>query len=278
MAIRTADFDYVRELVKQHAAIVLETGKEYLVENRLAPVAKEHGCESLEIFIDKLRTRQLPDKSQDRVIQALTTNETYFFRDLHPFEALKLEILPKLIGLRASQKSLRIWSAASSTGQEAYSICMTLKEHFPSTLNWRIDILGADLSDAVLAKAKEGKYTQLEVNRGLPAPLLFKYFEKRDDHFFVKEELRRMVRFMPMNLIKPWMPLPLMDIVFIRNVLIYFDIETKKKSSPTSATSSPPAATSSSARQKPLLTSTPTTSTCRSIKPSSISLKPEPNP
>lgn len=163
-----------------------------------------------------------------KAIDALTTNETFFFRDFQPFEALRKVILPRLLEQRAAQRKLTIWSAACSTGQEPYSLAMLLRENFPQLAQWNLSILATDLSPTVLTQARAGSYNQFEVNRGLPAPLLFKYFRKQDDRWFVKDELKQGIEFRAMNLIEPWPLFPPFDIILIRNVMIYFDVPTKQ--------------------------------------------------
>jgi chemotaxis protein methyltransferase CheR len=227
-AISTTDFDFVSTLVYSHSAIVLERGKEYLVESRLGSLAEREGFKSLPALIDALRKDRSRGPLQAKAVDAMTTNETYFFRDFHPFEALKRHILPALIGERRSTRRLGIWSGACSTGQEPYTIAMILREHFPELASWRIDIVGTDISPTVLARAKSGIYSQTEINRGLPAALLIKYFDKKGDAWQIKSEIRNMVDFRPLNLIAPWPILPPLDLVFLRNVMIYFDVETKK--------------------------------------------------
>ncbi|MCC6232374.1 MAG: protein-glutamate O-methyltransferase CheR [Verrucomicrobiales bacterium] len=216
------------EFARTNAAIVLESGKEYLVESRLSPIARQQGHESLDAFVEHLRSGRAPADLRQIVLDALTTNETSFFRDFHPFETLKKEILPRIVQERAAMRKLTVWSAASSTGQEAYTIAMVIREHFPQLRDWTVNIIGTDLSSAVLKQAQDGRYSQLEVNRGLPAPLLIKYFAKDGDRWKVKDDLRKMVDFRPMNLVQPWPVLPPFDVIFIRNVMIYFDVETKK--------------------------------------------------
>jgi len=228
MSISKADFDYVSQMVRGHAAIVLEAGKEYLVENRLTPLAEQEGYESLGHFIAKLRSEPGLNGLHHKCIDAMTTNETSFFRDFHPFEALRKEILPKLISQRAATRQLTIWSAACSTGQEPYTLAMILAEHFPQLFDWKINIIATDLSPTVLKTAGEGHYSQFEVNRGLPASYLVKYFTKQGDRWLIKPELKKNIQFRPMNLVQPWPILPPFDLVFIRNVMIYFDVETKK--------------------------------------------------
>lgn len=227
MPIDNFSFAFVADLVRREAAIVLEPGKEYLVESRLLPVARREKFPDLATFLAAVM--RSPEKSPMRylVVDALTTNETLFFRDFHPFEALRTVVFPELLPKRAHVRKLNIWSAAASTGQEAYSIAMLLREHFPETATWDIKILGTDLSTTTIAQARSGSYSQLEVNRGLPAVYLAKYFTKCDERWMVNADLRKMVEFKQMNLIVPWPMLPAFDLIFIRNVLIYFDTTTK---------------------------------------------------
>jgi len=166
--------------------------------------------------------------THEKVVEALTTNETSFFRDIGPFEALRNQIFPELLASRAASRSLNIWCAASSSGQEPYSIAILVKEFFREHPGWMVRILATDISNQILAKAKTARFTQLEVGRGLPAPLLLKYFEKLGLEWQLKDEIRRMVEFRQMNLTQPWPPLHRMDVIFLRNVLIYFSVEAKK--------------------------------------------------
>jgi chemotaxis protein methyltransferase CheR len=228
MALSSANFQYIQEFARDTAAIVLEPGKEYLVETRLGPIAKQSGFNTLDDFINQLKSNRAVTPFHDQTIDALTTNETSFFRDFHPFETLRQHVLPRLIEQRAGLRKLSIWSAASSTGQEPYTLGLLLKEHFPQLAGWNISILATDLSPTVLAQAKQGTYSQLEVNRGLPAPYLVKYFNKVDTKWVVKDEVKKLIEYRQMNLVKPWPIMPVFDIVFIRNVMIYFDVETKK--------------------------------------------------
>ena len=228
MGITSKDFEYVAGLARAGAAIVLEPGKEYLVESRLDPVARQAGFPSLESFLEALRTKKLNGEMHARVIDALTTNETYFFRDFHPFEALRKHIVPEILTSRSATRRLTIWSAACSAGQEPYSLAMLLREHFPQLAGWEVKIVATDLSPTVLSQAREGKYSQLEVNRGLPAPYLIKYFTRRDNCWFIQDQLKTLIEFRPMNLAQPWPLLPPFDLIFIRNVMIYFDTETKR--------------------------------------------------
>jgi chemotaxis protein methyltransferase CheR len=226
-AMTETDFDFVRRLVYQRSAIVLEPGKEYLVESRLAPIVRDNGLGSISELVGKLRGPGAALLERD-VIEAMTTNETSFFRDLWPFEVLKADVLPDLIAKRQTTRTLTIWCAASSTGQEPYSISMLIREHFPALGGWNVKILATDLSSEVLEKAKEARYSQLEVGRGMPAALLVKYFERHGLDWQLKPEIRRSVEFRQMNLAEPWPALPPADLVMVRNVLIYFDTDTKK--------------------------------------------------
>ena len=228
MALGEQDLSYVRTLVYDASAIVIEPGKEYLVEARLDPLAREAGFASLGQLVTHLRGT-VRNGLHARVVEAMTTNETTFFRDVHPFELLKAEVLPRLLEARKASKRVTIWCGASSTGQEPYTIAMLLREHFSGLADWRISIVATDLSTAVLERAKAGVYSHLEVNRGLPAPLLVKYFEKAGASFRLKPEITRMVEFRSLNLTASWPSLGPVDIVFLRNVLIYFDVPTKKK-------------------------------------------------
>ncbi|MFN8547378.1 MAG: protein-glutamate O-methyltransferase CheR [Candidatus Eisenbacteria bacterium] len=227
MAMNPNDFAQICKLVLSRSAIVLETGKEYLVESRLVPLAKRKGYDSLEGLCADLRSNRTAGLA-DAVVEAMTTNETSFFRDLHPFDALKKEILPTLIESRSNERRLRIWSAASSSGQEIYSIGMLVRESFPQLATWDVKYLATDLSTEMVARSEQGLYSQLEVNRGLPAAHLIKYFTKDGVHWQIKPELRQAIEFRALNLAEEWRAIPDMDVVFLRNVLIYFSAETKK--------------------------------------------------
>lgn len=227
MAISPQDFEYIQTLVRERSAIVLESGKEYLAESRLTPVARGLGLTTLGELVGKLRSDPRGSLSC-RVIEAMTTNETSFFRDLQPFEALRTTIIPEFVKARAADRTLNLWCAASSSGQEPYTIAMVLRENFPQLLEWRIRFLATDISTQMLQRCREGIYSQLEVNRGLPAKYMVKYFEKRGTEWQIHKSLRDMVEFTELNLAGNWPALPQFDIVFIRNVLIYFDLPTKR--------------------------------------------------
>ncbi len=227
MPIDAVDFNYVRKLVREQSAIVLDDHKGYLVEARLAPLVRQHGCASIKDLLRGLRDRQ-PNRLHRQVVEAMTTNETSFYRDRHPFEALKRHILPELIEKRAGTRALNIWCNACSSGQEPYSIAMLLREHFPNLVTWDVRLLATDLSIEILEKAKAGRFSKMEVNRGLPITLLIKYFENEGLEWRIRQMIRERVEFRPMNLIESWPHLSPMDIVFLRNVLIYFDVPTKR--------------------------------------------------
>ena len=226
MSLTTHDFDYVRGIVRQHSAIALDDSKTYLAETRLVALAHREGVTSVSELVARLRA----DRGEElkwKVVEAMTTNETSFFRDLLPFEMLQKVLVPDLIQRRARQRSLNIWSAACSTGQEPYSLAMLLRDHFPELRSWQTRIVASDLSTEVLARARKGRFTQLEINRGVPAHLLVRYFKRQGLDWFVAEEISRMIDFQVINLIGPWPHLVPMDIILLRNVLIYFEAEAK---------------------------------------------------
>ncbi|MEM9159556.1 MAG: protein-glutamate O-methyltransferase CheR [Verrucomicrobiota bacterium] len=226
--ISDTDFKYVSDLACRNSAIILNESKKYLVESRLEPLAKKMGYVTLAELVKALRDESQFGRLHAETIDALTTNETYFFRDFHPFDALKRTLIPELIEKNRATKTLSIWCAACSSGQEPYSIAMTIRENFPELAHWKVSITATDLSPTVLERAKEGRYNQIEVNRGLPANLLIKYFKKEGDEWAINSSLRDMIQFRELNLIKPWPVFPPFDFIFIRNVLIYFDVETKR--------------------------------------------------
>jgi len=229
MPISAAEFDYVRTLIRERAGIALEPGKEYLVESRLDPLARQEGFPTLAHFISSLKSSPFAGGLHHKVVQAMTTNETSFFRDVRPFEVLKTMVLPELVNKRSAQRALNFWCAAASTGQEPYSVAMVMREAASTLLpTWNFRFIATDISTEVLARAIQGRYSQLEVNRGLPASLLVKYFQQEGNEWQIKAEIRRMVEFREINLTEPWSTLPPMDLVFMRNVLIYFSVETKK--------------------------------------------------
>jgi len=225
MSLSQSDFNFVSALVRREAAIVLAPGKEYLVEARLIPVARSVGAASVADFLADLQRRPNPT-NQRKIIDALTTNETSWFRDREPFSALTDVVLPELIKSRGTARKVRLWSAASSSGQEAYSLAITLQENLPT--GWNYEIMGSDISTEMIKRAETAEYSQVEVNRGLPASQLVQYFERAGAHWRITPGLRRNVSFKLMNLTAPLPPLPPFDVIFLRNVLIYFDVATKK--------------------------------------------------
>lgn len=221
------DYKYFEELLKRESGLVITLEKTYLLESRLLPVATKFAVQGLAGIAAKLRSGDLALKCA--VVEAMTTNETSFFRDNTPFLRLKNDLLPFYIKNRPS-KTLRIWSAACSSGQEPYSIAMTFKEMAPQLAGWKFDIVATDLSNDILAQAKSGIYSQFEVQRGLPIQHLVKYFSQQaDSRWEIKQELRDMISFRTANLLQDLSALGQFDIVFCRNVLIYFDVPTKAK-------------------------------------------------
>lgn len=223
MTLSHEAFEYVASLVRQQAAIMLEPGKEYLVESRLTPLAAKAGHGSLDAYIAAVRAS--PGRETEAIVDALTTNETSWFRDATPFTALTDIAVPNLRARRGHLTRLNVWSAACSTGQEPYSIAMTLQDKEPALA---VNVLATDLSRTVLERAQAGRYNQLEVNRGLPASSLVKHFTRDGADWTLSDEVRRSVRFAQHNLLLPPPPGGPFDVVFLRNVLIYFDIPTKK--------------------------------------------------
>ncbi len=227
MAMSHEDAAFVRDLVYQQSAVALDESKQYLLEMRLTPAARDAGLDDIAGLVADARGGS--QEANRRIVEALVTHETSFFRDHHPFEALRNDVLPALIEARSRSRILNIWSAACSSGQEAYSIAMTILEHFPRLASWPVRIIGTDISQSIVDHASAGSFRQLEVNRGLPAHLLLKYFDRDGSEWRIKPDVKRLVEFRQLNLLDRWNLLPFPDIVFMRNVLIYFDIETKKK-------------------------------------------------
>lgn len=228
MAITSADFDYLQRMVYDASAIVLEKGKEYLLESRLMPIAQKSDFKSIRELVAYLIANPSDRRIRADLIEAMTTNETLWFRDIHPFEALRKVVIPELIEQRSATRSLNIWSAACSTGQEPYSLAIMLRENFPELSAWNVRIVATDISPKVLARAVEGAYMQVEVDRGLSPQLKAKYFVQKENMWHVRPELKKILEFREINLTKAWPMMPTFDIVFIRNVLIYFDVDTKR--------------------------------------------------
>ncbi len=221
------DFDYIVKLLSSQSGLVINKDKIYLLESRLMPVAYRN---KLQTMSDLIKAVRAGDRGLiQEVIEAMTTNESFFFRDMKPFDQFKELVLPYFLEKRAMRKKLRIWCAAASSGQEPYSIAMLLKEHSSKIQGWNIEIIGTDISLNILDKAKSGKYTRFEVQRGLPINYLIKYFKNEGEYWFINDEIKNMVQFKPYNLLEDLRPLGFFDVVFCRNVLIYFDLENKKK-------------------------------------------------
>ena len=219
------DYDYLRKLLKDRSGLVLSADKQYLVESRLSPLARKAGVATLGELVAKLKgnnERMIVD-----VVEAMTTNESFFYRDKIPFDHFRDAIMPGLMAARAKERRIRIWCAAASTGQEPYSLAMSIKEMKQKLGGWRVEILATDLSTEVLEKAKAGVYSQFEVQRGLPIQLLVKYFSQVGDTWQIAPDIRAMVQYRPLNLLTDFSNLGRFDLVFCRNVLIYFDQETK---------------------------------------------------
>lgn len=228
MPASAVNFQYVRDFVYRQAAIVLDDGQGYLVDSRLGALAQREGYSSVDDLVGRLR-RGEPETLPAKVVEAMTTNETSFFRDAAPFEAMRKRVIPELLNARAATRGLRIWSAAASTGQEPYSLALLLREHFPQLDNWNVRVLGTDINGAVLERAREARYRQLEVNRGLPAAMLIKYFQREGVDWQLAPEVKRVAYFEQLNLLDPWTRVGPCDVIFLRNVLIYFDLPTRKQ-------------------------------------------------
>ena len=224
--MKPEDFDFISALLKERSGLVLTKEKTYLLESRLMPVARKGGLKSLDELIETIRKTK-PEPLIRDVTDAMTTNESFFFRDTKPFDLFRDYTLAYLLSARAPKKSIRIWCAAASTGQEPYSIAMVIKEAAAKFVGWKTEIVGTDLSREVLERARSGLYSQFEVQRGLPITYLIKYFEKKEDQWQIKPDLRAMVQYKELNLLHDMKPLGAFDVVFCRNVLIYFDQQTK---------------------------------------------------
>ncbi len=228
MNIICEDFNYIQCFLKEKAGIAIEEDKRYLVESRLTPILKNEGFSNYKDLILKLKFERFGDFHQ-KVIEAMTTNETSFFRDSHPFESFKNIIIPELIEKKKMERGLNIWSAACSTGQEAYSLAMIINELSHNFYQWDIKIYASDISKEVIEKAEKGLYNQIEINRGMPQAMLSKYFRNENDYWKIKDEIKKMVNFMQVNLVCQWPNLPRQDIIFLRHVLIYFDLHTRRE-------------------------------------------------
>jgi len=227
----SVDYGYLRQLVFGLSQNVLDPSRDYMFETRLTKLLRNQGMTQLEELIQHLKVRKNPVLERS-IAEAMTINETSFFRDGRPFELLRTELLPKLIEARRPARSLRFWSAASSTGQEAYSLGMLIQEHFPQIAGWNIRIEGTDICSEVVEKAQAGRYHRIEMNRGLPARFVVRYFDHVGEDWTVKPELRKMCNFRQANLCTTSLPFNRIDdrfdVIFLRNVMLYFSQDTRK--------------------------------------------------
>lgn len=221
------DFEIYKDLLKQKSGLVLTQDKSYLIESRLNPIAKKWGYDNIMAMTNVLRGVPPNDLVVD-IVEAMTTNETSFFRDKKPFDIFKETVLPYYLEKASARKELKIWCAAASSGQEPYSLAMLLKEEAAKLPGWRFHITATDISHDILEQAKEGVYTQFEVQRGLPIDLLLKYFTQNGDKWSVNDDIKSMIKYKYFNLLENMAVMGKFDIIFCRNVLIYFDSETKK--------------------------------------------------
>lgn len=226
--MKVEDFDMFCTLLRQRSGLVLTPDKAYLLESRLMPVSRKWSMKGLDELASTVRAKRDEALLRD-ITEAMTTNESSFFRDQKPFDQFKAVVLPHLLANRAAKRTFRIWSAACSSGQEAYSLAMMLNEEGPKLAGWRIEIVGTDLSTEMVNKARAGLYTQFEVQRGLPITMLVKYFKQVGDKWQLNDEIRQKVQYKEYNLLTDLTPLGQFDVIFCRNVLIYFDQPTKGK-------------------------------------------------
>jgi chemotaxis protein methyltransferase CheR len=226
MKVSPVQFAFLRDLLRRRTGVVIDDSKQYLVVARLLPIVRQRVIPSLDTLVDRIR--KTGDKALEKdVLNAMMTHETSFFRDKSPYETLR-QLVTEMIPKRSAHRQLVIWSAACSTGQEPYSMAMLLNEHFPDLVaTWRIRIIATDISEPVLARAREGVFSELETNRGLPAELLKKYFRPLQGKWSIVQECRRLVEFRVLNLNGPWPAFPPCDVIFLRNVMLYFDVPTR---------------------------------------------------
>ena len=228
--MNSVEFEYLKQMLYERSGLVVTPEKGYLIESRLMPIARRRGIENVGTLIEELR-RTRDENTLVQIVDAMTTNETMFFRDGWPFERFRSNLLPEIMEKTKASRRIRIWSAACSSGQEPYSLAMTMAEMDPALTGWQIEIVATDISDAMLARAQAGRYSVFEVSRGLPEPMLQKYFEPEKDGWRVKDRLRSMISFRRYNLLDDAHAHGLgpFDIIFCRNVLIYFDEATRRR-------------------------------------------------
>ena len=227
MKVDQQEFDFLRELVYESASIVIEPGQEYLAEARLSSLAYAEGFSCVQMLLSSMRQVPSP-RLHSQIVDAMTNNETCFYRDLEPFRALRDTIIPELLVRNADHKQLTLWSAAASTGQEAFSVVMLFEEAFGGLPGWRTRMIATDVSCTALARARAGTYNRMEIGRGLTPAQLEKHFRQEGTEWRIAENIRRQVEFFQLNLFDPWVNIPKCDIIFLRNVLIYFDVEKKR--------------------------------------------------
>ena len=226
MKVSPAQFAFLRDLLRRRTGVVIDDSKQYLVVARLMPIVRQRAIPSLDTLVDRIR--KTGDKALEKdVLNAMMTHETSFFRDKSPYQTLR-QLVTEMIPKRSAHRQLVIWSAACSTGQEPYSIAMLLNEHFPDLVaSWRVRIIATDISEPVLTRAREGVFSELETNRGLPPEMLKQYFRPLQGKWTIAQECRRLVEFRVLNLNGPWPALPPCDVIFLRNVMLYFDVPTR---------------------------------------------------
>jgi chemotaxis protein methyltransferase CheR len=228
MSLSLEDFNFISEIVRQGSGINLSKDKSYLIESRLMPVTKKFSCADLSELFNKMKSHN-DAEIVTAVIEAMTTNESLFFRDIKPFEQFKSIVMPRLIEKNPTQSNFRIWSAACSTGQEPYSLAMTILENLEWSYKYKFEIIASDLSSKVLNKAISGTYSQFEVQRGMPISMLLKYFKQEGEDWIINDKVKAMVNYKKINLMENFSEVGLFDVVFCRNVLLYFETETKIK-------------------------------------------------
>jgi chemotaxis protein methyltransferase CheR len=223
--VNLPDYEYLRKLLKDQSGLDLSADKQYLIESRLLPLSRKCGLSGISELVQKMKGGSASITAQ--VVEAMTTNETFFFRDKVPFDHFRNSIMPEILQARASRKSVRIWCAAGSTGQEPYSLAMCLKEMGSALAGWRVELIATDLSQEVIEKSRAGLYSQFEVQRGLPIQMLVKYFKQVGELWQINPEIRAMIQHRQLNLLHDFSQLGVFDVIFCRNVLIYFDQDTK---------------------------------------------------
>ncbi len=230
MSIGQQEFLYIQELLLKETGVSIDRSKEYLLEGRLDHIKSEQKLTTINQLLQKIKSDPIGNADLKKlVLEALLTHETFFFRDNHPFESFKQVILPNIMKAKKDSRVINIWNAACSTGQEPYSLAIYIKEHFPELRSWTVNIWATDLSDQILDKAKLGLFRDIEISRGLPEELLKRYFIKEGKNWALNQEIKKMIKFEKLNLLHPFPHMPKQDIIFMRNVLIYFDEETKKE-------------------------------------------------